>query len=119
MGHGWFEPGYIYSAVITDLYDKSKIVYYQYGSYKYGWSKEESFLPVPATGANISIKVAVIADIGVTEYEGANMLTRFAEPEATAIMQNMAGKVLGGSVDRGTTIRLCCMREISHTPAAI
>ena len=55
--HGWKEPGFLQTAVLTDLEPSTKY-YYRYGSDESGWSPEYSFVSAPVTSAQSGIRLA-------------------------------------------------------------
>lgn len=96
--HGYYPPFYWHYATITHLHPGHDIVYYIYGSDENGWSEEASFKALPVNGADVEVQIAIVADLGVTEFEN-NTLTRLNMPNAGTTMQALADYINNAGYD--------------------
>jgi acid phosphatase type 7 len=96
--HGWSPSFYWHQAIISGLDPHSpRIVYYIYGSEENGWSTEESFKTLPASGpASGNVNIALVADMGMSEYD-ATALTRLNMPSAGVTAQAIANLLRSGT----------------------
>lgn len=63
--HGWFEPFFWNSALMTGL-APSTVYFYIFGSDAHGWSNERSFVSAPVTGPHQALNIIACADVRAT-----------------------------------------------------
>lgn len=69
--HGWAPAPWTYTAVLRSLPAAPAFIYYTAGSDSMGWTAEQSFpVPLPA-GADQTLRVLALADMGETYVDGA------------------------------------------------
>jgi hypothetical protein len=67
--HGWTNQGFFYTALITGLTEGVQ-VFYVVGSDQYGYSAESHFFGTKHPSSATTLRVSVIADVGVTHIDG-------------------------------------------------
>jgi len=66
---GWKDPGYLQSAVMTNLIPEQQY-YYIFGGNATGWSDEQFFYAAPEAGAQILVDLIAYGDMGKGEEDG-------------------------------------------------
>ncbi|RZC75902.1 hypothetical protein C5167_000160 [Papaver somniferum] len=92
---GWHDPGYIHSAVMTDL-QPSTTYSYRYGSDSVGWSNQTKFRTPPAGGSD-ELKFLAFGDMGKAPLDGS--IEHYIQPGSLSVVEAMAKEVESGKVD--------------------
>ncbi|PRP80746.1 putative inactive purple acid phosphatase 27-like [Planoprotostelium fungivorum] len=88
---GWKNPGYLQSAVITNLIPGKKY-YYTYGGTKNGYSREASFIAPHGADADQTLQFIAIGDLG--KYETDNSTEHWGEDNAPWLTTQNIRKVV-------------------------
>ncbi|KAJ8635668.1 hypothetical protein MRB53_009935 [Persea americana] len=95
MDFGWHDPGYIHSAVMTDL-EPSSTYSYRYGSGSVGWSAQIKFKTPPAGGSD-ELRFLAFGDMGKAPRDPS--AEHYIQPGSLLVMKAMAAEVASGNVD--------------------
>ncbi|KAJ4979941.1 hypothetical protein NE237_010721 [Protea cynaroides] len=92
---GWHDPGFIHSAVMTNL-SPSTTYFYSYGSSSVGWSNRIKFRTPPAEGSD-ELKFISYGDMGKAPLDPSS--EHYIQPGSTSVMAAIAKEVDAGNVD--------------------
>ncbi|KMS99148.1 hypothetical protein BVRB_2g047460 [Beta vulgaris subsp. vulgaris] len=92
---GWHDPGYIHTAVITDLRPSEKFSY-KYGSGAVGWSDDIEFRTPPAGGSD-ELTFLAFGDMGKAPRD--STVEHYIQPGSLSVVAAMADEVSTGKVD--------------------
>ncbi|CAM6025197.1 unnamed protein product [Sphagnum balticum] len=88
-GFGWHDPGYIHTALMTQLTPSSNYSYY-YGSAVAGWTTSRSFKTPPAAGAK-TLNVVMYADMGKAERDHSD--EHYVQPGALGVIDALTERI--------------------------
>ncbi|KAI4333044.1 hypothetical protein L6164_017899 [Bauhinia variegata] len=92
---GWHDPGYIHSAVMTEL-KPSTIFSYGYGSDTVGWSEQVQFSTPPAGGSD-ELRFVAFGDMGKTPLDAST--EHYIQPGALSVIKAISKDVDSKNVD--------------------
>ncbi|CAN6444135.1 unnamed protein product [Victoria cruziana] len=95
-GFGWHDPGYIHSAVMTEL-EPLHSYSYRYGSDSVGWSTEAGFHTPPAGGSNHDLVFIAFGDMGTAPLDLS--VTHYMQPGSLTVVAAVADEIASGRVD--------------------
>ncbi|CAK9311463.1 unnamed protein product [Citrullus colocynthis] len=93
---GWHDPGFIHSAVMTQLHP-STTYSYKYGSDKVGWSEETTFRTPPAGGEGNDFHFLAFGDMGKAPLDLS--AEHFIQPGSISVVEGLKEEVESGKVD--------------------
>ncbi|XP_038875449.1 probable inactive purple acid phosphatase 27 [Benincasa hispida] len=94
---GWHDPGFIHSAVMTQL-QPSTTYSYKYGSDKVGWSDETAFRTPPAGGDGNDFHFLAFGDMGKAPLDPSSV-EHYIQAGSISVVQGMKEEVESGKVD--------------------
>ncbi|GMI84926.1 ARABIDOPSIS THALIANA PURPLE ACID PHOSPHATASE 27, purple acid phosphatase 27 [Hibiscus trionum] len=92
---GWHDPGYIHTAVMTEL-RPSSIFNYKYGSDAVGWSDEIEFRTPPAGGSD-ELKFLIFGDMGKAPLDAST--EHYIQPGSVSVVKAMVEEMKNGIID--------------------
>ncbi|XP_048330082.2 probable inactive purple acid phosphatase 27 [Ziziphus jujuba] len=92
---GWHDPGFIHSALLTELRPSTNFSY-RYGSDSVGWSSEIQFKTPPAGGSE-ELKFLAYGDMGKAPRD--ESAEHYIQPGSLSVIKAMAEEVKSGNVD--------------------
>ncbi|CAO2820862.1 unnamed protein product [Amaranthus hypochondriacus] len=92
---GWHDPGYIHTAIITNLQPLANYSY-KYGSNASGWSDNIQFRTPPAGGSS-EVRFLAFGDMGKAPRD--STLEHYIQPGSLSVVDAMAEEVRSGAVD--------------------
>ncbi|CAK9311464.1 unnamed protein product [Citrullus colocynthis] len=94
---GWHDPGFIHSAVMTQL-QPSTTYSYEYGSDFVGWSNQTTFRTPPAGGGGNDFHFLAFGDMGKAPLDSSSV-EHYIQPGSISVVEGMKEEVESGKVD--------------------
>ncbi|XP_023529683.1 probable inactive purple acid phosphatase 27 [Cucurbita pepo subsp. pepo] len=94
---GWHDPGFIHSAVMTQL-QPSTTFSYKFGSDQVGWSDEATFTTPPAGGDEKDFHFLAFGDMGKAPLDSSSV-EHYIQPGSISVVNGMTEEVESGKVD--------------------
>lgn len=94
---GWHDPGFIHSAVMTQL-QPSTTYSYRYGSDFVGWSNQTTFRTPPAVGGGNDFHFLAFGDMGKAPLDSSSV-EHYIQPGSISVVEGMKEEVESGRVD--------------------
>ncbi|XP_022157882.1 nucleotide pyrophosphatase/phosphodiesterase-like [Momordica charantia] len=94
---GWHDPGFIHSAVMTQL-QPSTTYSYRYGSDSVGWSDRKTFKTPPAAGAAKEFNFIAFGDMGKAPLDSSSV-EHYIQPGSIPVVKAMEEEVESGEID--------------------
>ncbi|KAK4592122.1 hypothetical protein RGQ29_016566 [Quercus rubra] len=92
---GWHDPGFIHSAVMTEL-KPSSTFWYRYGSDSAGWSEQIQFRTPPAGGSD-ELKFVAYGDMGKAPRDPS--VEHYIQPGSLSVINAIADEVNSNNID--------------------
>ncbi|XP_010931589.1 probable inactive purple acid phosphatase 27 [Elaeis guineensis] len=93
---GWHDPGYIHSAVMTDLQPSQKYSY-RYGSDSVGWSSDQIEFKTPPAAGSDELKFIAYGDMGKAPLDPS--AEHYIQPGSLSVTRALADEVASGNID--------------------
>ncbi|KAE8648459.1 nucleotide pyrophosphatase/phosphodiesterase-like [Cucumis sativus] len=94
---GWHDPGFIHSAVMTQL-QPSTTYSYTYGSDSVGWSNQTTFRTPPAGGGGNDFHFIAFGDMGKAPLDSSSV-EHYIQPGSISVVEAMKEEVERGEID--------------------
>ncbi|XP_050946279.1 probable inactive purple acid phosphatase 27 isoform X2 [Cucumis melo] len=94
---GWHDPGFIHSAVMTQL-QPSTTYSYRYGSDSVGWSNQTTFRTPPAGGGGNDFHFIAFGDMGKAPLDSSSV-EHYIQPGSISVVEAMKEEVERGEID--------------------